>query len=133
MSVLLVDTNVVSILFNRRHSLRHACIEAVSGRQLLMSFMTRAELLLWPSANNWGELRRTALEQHMALYLTVYPDERTCAIWAEVVDQCRRVGRRIQTAEAWIASAARQWDCPLVTTDFHDYAAIDDLNVVPIR
>ena len=133
MSVLLVDTNVVSILFNRRHSLRHACMEAVAGHQLLISFMTRSELLLWPAVNNWGELRRTALEQHMALYLTVYPDERTCAMWAEVVDQCRRIGRRIQTADAWIACAARQWGCPLVTTDFRDYAAIDNLNVVPIR
>jgi predicted nucleic acid-binding protein len=132
MSVLLVDTNVVSILFNRRHSLRQACIDAVAGRQLLISFMTRAELLLWPTANSWGEPRRTALEQHMSLYLTVYPDERTCAIWAEVVDRCRRIGHRIQTADAWIASAARQWECPLVTTDFRDYAAIDNLNVVPI-
>ena len=67
----------------------------------------------------------------MALYLTVYPDERTCAIWVEVVDQCRRIGHRIQTADAWIASAARQWDCPLVTTDFRDYAAIENLKVVP--
>jgi len=133
MSVLLLDTNVVSILFNRRHSLRDACIRAVAGRQLLISFMTRSELLLWPAANNWGAPRRTALEQHLALYLTVYPDERTCAIWAEVVDRCRRIGHRIQTADAWIASAARQWDCPLVTTDFRDYAAIDNLNVVPIR
>ncbi len=107
MSVLLVDTNVVSILFNRRHSLRHASIEAVARHQLLISFMTRSELSLWPAANNWGELRSTALEQHMALYLTVYPDERTCAMWAAVVDQCRRIGRRIQTADAWIASAAR--------------------------
>jgi len=49
------------------------------------------------------------------------------------VDQCRRIGHRIQTADAWIASAARQWDCPLVTTDFRDYAAIEKLNVVPIR
>ncbi|MGA2116944.1 MAG: hypothetical protein ABSH56_19570 [Bryobacteraceae bacterium] len=100
MSVLLVDTNVVSILFNRRHSLRQACIGAVAGHQLLISFMTRSELLLWPAANNWG-----------------------------------RIGRRIQTADAWIASAARQWDCPLelVTTDFRDYAAIEKLNVVPIR
>jgi predicted nucleic acid-binding protein len=132
MSVLLVDTNIVSILFNRRHSLRQACIGAVAGHQLLISFMTQAELLLWPVSNNWGEPRCTALQEHMALYLTVYPDERTCAIWAEVVDQCRRIGRRIQTADAWIASAARQWDCPLVTTDFRDYGAIDDLNVVPI-
>jgi len=104
MSVLLVDTNVVSILFNRRHSLRQACIGAVTGPQLLISFMTRSELLLWPAANSWGEPRRTALEQHMSLYLTV-SDERTCAIWAEVVDRCRRIGQRIQTADAWIASA----------------------------
>jgi len=133
MSVLLVDTNVVSILFNRRHTLREACLAAVFGHQLLISFMTRSELLLWPIANEWGEVRRVALEQHMALYLTLYPDERTCAIWADVVDQSRRAGQPIQTADAWIASAALQWGCPLVTTDFRDYAAIDDLNVVPIR
>jgi predicted nucleic acid-binding protein len=36
-------------------------------------------------------------------------------------------------ADAWIASTARQWSVPLVTTDFRDYAAIDDLDVVPIR
>jgi hypothetical protein len=52
MSVLLVDTNVASILFNRRHSLRQACLAAVSGHQLLISFMTRSELLVWPAANN---------------------------------------------------------------------------------
>jgi predicted nucleic acid-binding protein len=69
----------------------------------------------------------------MALYLTVYPDERTCAIWAEVADQCRRAGHKIQVADAWIASTALQWDCPLVTTDFRDYAAVEKLNVVPIR
>lgn len=87
MSILLVDTNVVSILFNRRHSLREACVRAVAGHQLLIPFMTRSELLLWPVANNWGANRRAALEQHMSLYLTVYPDEHTCAIWAEIVDQ----------------------------------------------
>ncbi|MGH9658904.1 MAG: hypothetical protein ACRD96_10190, partial [Bryobacteraceae bacterium] len=77
MSVLLVDTNVESILFNRHHSLRQVCIQAVAGHQLVISFMTRAELLLWPVANNWGEVRRAALEEHTALYLTLYPDERT--------------------------------------------------------
>jgi len=95
--------------------------------------MTRAELLLWPAANNWGTSRRTALEQHTALYLTLYPDEHTCAIWSNVVDECRRSGRRIQTADAWIASAALQWNCPIVTTDFLDYEPIEDLSVVPIR
>ena len=94
--------------------------------------MTRAELMLWPVANNWGESRRAALAEHIALFTTLYPDERTCAIWAGVVDRCRRTGQPIQTADAWIASTARQWGVPLVTTDFRDYAAIDDLDVVPI-
>ena len=133
MSVLLIDTNVVSILFNRHHSLREACIETVAGHQLVISFMTRAELLLWPAANNWGESRRGLLEQHITLYLTLYPDETTCRIWSNIVDSCRRSGQSIQTADAWIASAGRQWECPLVTTDLRDFEAVDELEIVPIR
>ena len=34
MNVLLLDTNVVSILFNRNHTLRQPCIDVVAGRQL---------------------------------------------------------------------------------------------------
>jgi len=131
-TVLLLDTNVVSILFNRNHALRQTCVDAVAGHQLVISFMTRSELLLWPASNNWGSARRMALEAHMAMYLTLYPDERTCGIWAAVVDRCRRTGQPIQTADAWIAASARQWGCPLVTTDFRYYDAIDDLEVVPI-
>jgi predicted nucleic acid-binding protein len=132
MKVLLLDTNLVSILFKRNHPLREACLQAVAGRQLIISFTTRAELMLWPVVNNWEGPRRAALERHITLYTTLYPDEHTCAIWAEIVGQCRRAGRPIQTADAWIASAARQWGVPLATTDFRDYAAVEDLDVVPI-
>jgi predicted nucleic acid-binding protein len=41
-------------------------------------------------------------------------------------------GQPIQTADAWIVSTARQWRVPLVTADFDDYAAVGDLDVVPI-
>jgi len=133
MKVLLLDTTVVSILFKKNHPLRQACLEAVSGQQLVISFMTRAELALWPAISNWRESRRAALSEHIALYTTLYADEHTCALWAEVVNRRRRTGQPIQTADAWIASAARQWDIPLVTADFRDYAAVDDLDVVPIR
>ena len=71
MNVLLLDTNVVSVLFNKNHTLRPACIEAVAGRQLVISFMSFAELLLWPAANNWGASRRTALETHVGRYTTL--------------------------------------------------------------
>jgi predicted nucleic acid-binding protein len=87
MNVLLLDTNVVSILFNLNHQLRQTCIDIVAGNQLVISFMTRAELLLWPTTNNWGDSR----------------------------------------------TAARQWSCPLVTTDFRDYDAIENLDVIPVH
>jgi tRNA(fMet)-specific endonuclease VapC len=67
MSDLLLDTNVVSIRFNRNHRLRPACMETVAGHQLAISFMTLAELLLWPEGNNWGNARRQALERYTAL------------------------------------------------------------------
>ncbi|HEY7391544.1 MAG TPA: hypothetical protein VH640_23715 [Bryobacteraceae bacterium] len=54
-------------------------------------------------------------------------------MWAAIVDACRRAGQCIQTADAWIAAAARQWHCPLVTTDFRDYAAVEELEIVAIR
>ena len=80
--------------------------------ELVISFMTGPSCCS-PAANSWGEARRSTLDQHMRLYLTLYPDERTCSIWAAVVDRCRRTGRPIQTADVWMASAARQWSCPL--------------------
>jgi tRNA(fMet)-specific endonuclease VapC len=123
---------VVSILFNRNHSLRPFCANVVAGHELAISFMTLAELQLWPIANQWGGTRRALLERRAALNLTLYPDHLTRALWAALVDQCRRGGRPIGTADAWIASTAQQWRCPLVTTDFKDYAAVDDLTVVPI-
>jgi tRNA(fMet)-specific endonuclease VapC len=132
-TVLLLDTNVISILFNKNHTLRQHCMETVAGSHLSISFMTRAELLLWPAANNWGESRRSILAEHLALYTTLYPDERTCEFWVRVVDRCRRAGQPIQTADAWIAATAQRWQIPLVTTDFRDYEGIDDLEVVPIR
>ena len=106
MNVLLLDTNVVSILFNRNHSLRQASMDAVAERQLAISFMTRAELMLWPVANELGRCPSRRSVQHLNPYTTIYPDEYTCAIWVEVVDQCRRAE---DPDGAWIASTARQW------------------------
>lgn len=74
----------------------------------------------WPASNNWGSVRREALDRHISKYLTLYPEDRTCSLWIEIVNQCRRAGKPIQTADAWIASAAMQWNRPLVTTDFSD-------------
>jgi predicted nucleic acid-binding protein len=132
MNALLLDTNIVSILFNKNHRKRDSCIRAVAHHELAISFMSRAELLLWPLANQWGQPRRDTPLQHLSLYTTLYADEHTCSIWAEIVASCRHAGRPVPTADAWIAASARQWHLPLVTTDVGDFEAVPDLDIVPL-
>lgn len=73
MNVLLLDTNIVSILFNGNHALHTDCADLVAGHQLVISFMTRAELRLWPVANNWGTRRRATLEKTYGSVLDPLP------------------------------------------------------------
>jgi predicted nucleic acid-binding protein len=52
MSVLLLDTNVVSILFKPDHCLHAQSFGIVAGHQWFISFMTHGELVLWPKVNS---------------------------------------------------------------------------------
>jgi len=52
MRVLLLDTNVVSILFKPDNSLYQRCLKIAADHQWFISFMTHAELLFWPKSTN---------------------------------------------------------------------------------
>jgi len=133
MSVFLLDTNAVSILFKPDHKLYAQCVSVAVGSQLFISFMTRAELALWPRQNKWGPKRATELEKHMELFTTLFADEHTCRNWADVVSEGRLVGRTMTTADAWIAATAIQWNLPLVTADYRDFEHVRGLKLVPVR
>ena len=75
MRVLLLDTNVVSILFKPDHSLHQKCLRIATGNQWFISFMTRAELLMWPRVNRWGSRRREELTHHIDLCATLLDAE----------------------------------------------------------
>ena len=89
MSVLLLDTNVVSILFKPDHSLHAQSFGIVAGHQRFISFMTRGELMLWPKVNQWGSTRREELTRHVDLRTTLFPDEGTCVVWADIMAESR--------------------------------------------
>jgi hypothetical protein len=57
MSDLLPETDAVSIPFKPGHALYGRCFSSTSGHHPLISFMTQAELMLWPRRNNWGAAR----------------------------------------------------------------------------
>ncbi|MGD0771918.1 MAG: PIN domain-containing protein [Candidatus Solibacter sp.] len=132
MSDLLLDTDAVSILFKPAHPLYGKCFEAASGHRPLISFMTKAELMLWPRRNKWGAARVGLLMNHIGLFTTLYPDEDACAHWAGVVAESYAAGRPMSTADAWIAACARQWGIPLVTANFRDFEHLRGITLAPL-
>jgi predicted nucleic acid-binding protein len=64
MSQIVVDTDVASYIFNW-HSLAQRYADALRGSELVLSFMTIAELRMGAISAGWGSRRRLLLEQFM--------------------------------------------------------------------
>lgn len=132
MKPLLVDTNVVSILFKRGHAHYADALREAEQQTLFISFMTKAELLLWPVVNGWGERRRQELMVHLSGFSTLLPDDESPRFWAEVMSESRRLGRPMSAADAWIAATAIQWRLPLVTNNYRDFEHLSQLTLIRI-
>src|SRR5882724_8008038 len=104
MNGLLLDTNVVSILYKPSNTLHERCFDIVRGQEWMISFMTRSELLLWPKANNWGSKKREELEKLINLCTTLYADDEICVLWADISAARNEKGHPISTADAWVAA-----------------------------
>jgi tRNA(fMet)-specific endonuclease VapC len=61
----------------------------------------------------------------------IVPSSRDLVLkWAEVMASTRRGGRRIETADAWIAATALLYDCPLLTHNRADYLGVPGLRLL---
>lgn len=125
---LVVDTDVVSFIF--KHDTRAALyVPHLSGHMLTISFQTLAELELWTLAAGWGARRKQQLARHLRRYIVEDSSPALCRRWAEVLDDARRGGHPIATADAWIASTALLLDLPLVTHNRSHYVNVAGLMV----
>ena len=132
MTDLLLDTDAVSILFKPAHPLYTEAHRITVGNHLVISFMTLAELSLWPVRNNWGAERRALLTNFVPLYTTLFPEEATCRHWAEISAESLQAGRPMGTADVWIAACARQWGMALVTGNYRDFEHISGVTLLPL-
>ena len=104
--------------------------DVISGRTVIASFQTVAELLRGACERNWGERRREALESQLAR-LAIHPYSLPLAWeWAEIMTIARRSGRPLSTADGWVAATARLVGVPLVTHNRRDFAAVPGLEVI---
>ena len=127
-STLLLDTNIVSFIF-KRDSRAAAYAPLLQGNRLAISFMTAAELFQWAVARNWGTSRAQRLEQAIATYLIIPPDLDLCRVWGQLRAERQRIGKSIDSQDAWIAATALHFTLPLVTHNPGHFQGIPGLDV----
>lgn len=130
MTVILLDTNVVSFVF-KGDSRAQLYFDALQDKQPAVSFMTVAELYQWAAIREWGEERTRRLTQTLQeTYLVLSFDFALCQLWGSLRAQRRILGDPISPQDAWIAATAFYYDIPLITHNPKDFKNIPHLTVV---
>lgn len=129
MSVVLLDTNIVSYLFKRD---TRAALYAphVQGQELAISVMTVAELFQWAEMRSWGQARTAELERHLDRYTILPVDIPACRKWAFVRSHRSTKGLPISPQDAWVAATALRYELPLVTHNKDDFQEIPGLTII---
>jgi tRNA(fMet)-specific endonuclease VapC len=124
-SVVLIPDDVVSFLF-KNDSRAQLYLPQMDNREWLISFMTEAELEQWAS---WRTGAKSAywLRLFLSRFAIVPSSHDLVLRWAEAMVGARRNGRRIETADAWIAATALLYDAPLLTHNKADYLGVRGL------
>ena len=121
MKPVVLDTDVVSFLF-----------KGDSRAQAYLLHLTEAELEQWVLLANWSAKRVEWLHLFLGRCAIVPSSHDLVLKWAEVMVAARRSGRRIETADAWIAATALLYDAPLPTHNKSDYVGVPGLRIVDV-
>ncbi|HEY1183131.1 MAG TPA: PIN domain-containing protein [Bryobacteraceae bacterium] len=128
MKPVVLDTDVVSFLF-KSDTRAQRYLPLLQDRQWFISFMTEAELEQWALLANWSEKRVDWLRLFLSRFVVVPSSHDLVLKWAEAMVAARRNGRRIETADAWIAATALLYDVPLLTHNKADYLGVPGLRL----
>jgi predicted nucleic acid-binding protein len=124
-----IDTDVVSFLF-KNSSLARLYNQHLTGRLLIVSFVTVAELDRWALDRNWGLARTALMEAHLQQFVVHPSDRNLCRQWAQVINSERRNGRVINTADAWVAATALLNNIPLVSHNRRHFENVEGLDLI---
>jgi tRNA(fMet)-specific endonuclease VapC len=131
MSQIVVDSDVASYIFNW-HSLAQRYSDALRGSELILSFMSVAELRMGAISAGWGNRRRLLLERFIQGFELVYADNNLCTVWARIRADARAAGRALSPQDAWIAATALALDAPLATNNRRDFDRVRKLRLLSL-
>jgi tRNA(fMet)-specific endonuclease VapC len=92
--------------------------------------MTVAEIERWTLQRQWGNKRIQLLRTFLQRFTVVPSSPDLCRKWAEVMVAAQALGRRIESADAWIAATAVLHEAPLITHNRNDYLGVAGLSVI---
>ncbi|HEY6232566.1 MAG TPA: PIN domain-containing protein [Pyrinomonadaceae bacterium] len=126
MSTVLLDTTVASLLHPRKKNdaLRAQYETHMESQILAISFQSVAELWSWAEENNWGISLRAGLETFLSKFLVIPYDSELAKTWARLTTHCKRIGRRLEAGDAWIAASAAHYKLTLLSHD-GDHVGLD--------
>jgi tRNA(fMet)-specific endonuclease VapC len=128
MNEIVVDTDVASYIFNWHSSAQHY-VDTFRGSQLVLSFMSVAELRMGAIAAGWGSRRQGLLEKFIKGFGIVYADDRLCTAWAMIRANARATGWAVSPQDAWIAATAIGLGSPLATNNRKHFEHISGLRL----
>lgn len=105
-------------------------MDAMQGADLVLSFMSIAELRMGAIAAGWGIQRRTLLEQFIESFAAEYPDDTMCSLWAMLRAEARAAGRSLSAQDVWIAATALRLNAELATNNRRDFEHIRNLRLL---
>ena len=129
-----LDTSVAS-LFLRPRPDTSGYAELVQGYHFLVSMVGYGELEQGALIDGWGGVIRQRLERFRDGVTLLPVTETTAKIWAALRFECRRRGIGNTDNDAWIAAAALEMGCPLVSNDrihLRMQAAVPQLQVLSL-
>ncbi|MBI4908112.1 MAG: PIN domain-containing protein [Acidobacteria bacterium] len=129
MSGVTVDTDVISLVF-KGDSRAEKYLPALAAPDLLISFMTEAELERWVIQSDWGLRRTERFRTYMRRFVSIPSSRDLVVTWAQVMVKAQAIGRRIEGADAWIAATAVLYNVPLVTNNPADYAGVPGIKLI---
>ncbi|HQR34351.1 MAG TPA: PIN domain-containing protein [Blastocatellia bacterium] len=71
----------------------------------------------WAEENNWGSNEKQRLETFVQQFLIIPYDVEIAKAWARLNVHCKKIGRRLEAGDAWIAAAAIRFNLPLLNHD----------------
>ena len=93
----------------------------LTGRVVVISFVTAAELRYGAARARWGDLKRRRLERLIAGATIVWPDERLVAAYVGLRVESAAMGHglagKVHEADRWVAATALWLGIPLVAHD----------------